>query len=59
MNPYDFCFIGANVIKLLHTTSIFIKKMLPARNNLYTEGLMLLDFIMLSGISLDGMNAYK
>ena len=59
MNPYDFCFIGAKVIKLLHTTSILSKKMSPVRNNLYTKGLMLLDFIMLSGISLDGMNAYK
>lgn len=59
MNPYDFCFIGAKLIKLLRTTSIISKKMLPVRNNLHTEGLMMLDFIMLSGISLDRMNAYK
>jgi len=26
MNPYDFCFTGAKVTKLLHTTSILSKK---------------------------------
>ena len=55
MNPYDFCFTDVKGDKIVAYNQHFFKKMLPAHNNLYAEGLMLLDFIMLNGISLNLM----
>ena len=57
MNPYDFCFTVVKGDKIVAYNQHFFEKMLPARNNLYAEGLMLLDFIMLNGISLNLMVA--
>ena len=54
-----FLLYRCNSNKIVAYNQHFIKKMSPVRNNLYTEGLMLPDFIMLSGISLSGMNAYQ
>ena len=55
MNPYDFCFTDVKGDKIVAYNQHFFKKMLPARNNLYAEGLIFLDFIMLNGISLNLM----
>lgn len=55
MNPYDFCFTEVKGDKIVAYNQHSFEKMLPVRNILYAEGLMLLDFIMLNGISLNLM----